>query len=169
MKTYERYHPDMKTLHHGFRTEPCFVCGIVKSLPDPPAHVVYEDDTYVAFLDSYPRQLGYTLVCPKEHRTQITADFSLTEYLSIQQLVYHICEAIREEMDAERMYVFTFGSNQGNAHVHWHVVPLPKGTPYDQQQGAAVGWQAGVLRVPEEDMAAIASRLRERIERRVNG
>ncbi len=46
------------------------------------------------------------------------------------------------------MYVFTFGSNQGNSHLHWHVVPLPPGTPYDEQQGTAVGWSAGVLKIP---------------------
>jgi hypothetical protein len=43
--------------------------------------------------------------------------------------------------------VFTFGSNQGNAHVHWRIAPLPPGTPYEDQQGAAVGWQAGVRAV----------------------
>jgi len=167
IKSFERYHPDMQALHKGFRTNPCFVCGIVESLPDAPAHIVYEDDTYVAFLDAYPRQYGYTLVCPKEHREQVSADFSLPEYLSLQELVYHISEAVRAEVDAERMYIFTFGSNQGNSHVHWHVAPCPRGTPYDQQQGAAVGWQAGVLRIPEEEMAALAARLRARVEERV--
>jgi hypothetical protein len=32
---------------------------------------------------------------------------------------------------AERMYLYTFGSNQGNSHVHWHVVPLPPGVSYE--------------------------------------
>ena len=63
------------------------------------------------------------------------------------------------------MYVFAFGSNQGNAHVHWHVVPLPRGMPYADQQGAAVGWQAGVLKIPEGEMAALAARIGARIER----
>ena len=168
-KSFERYHPDMRALHKGFRTNPCFVCGIVESLPDAPAHIVYEDETYVAFLDAYPRQYGYTLVCPKEHREQVSADFSLTDYLSLQELVYHISEVVRAEVDAERMYIFTFGSNQGNAHVHWHVAPCPRGTPYDQQQGAAVGWQAGVLKIPEEEMSALAARLRVQVEKRVKG
>ena len=79
-----------------------------------------------------------------------------------------MCEAVRQELDAERMYVFAFGSNQGNAHVHWHVVPLPRDTPYEDQQGAAVGWQAGVLKIPEVDMAALAARIGARIERQGN-
>ena len=167
MSQFERYHPDMQTLHKGFRTHPCFVCGIVESLPNAQAHIVYEDDTYIAFLDAYPRQYGYTLVCPKEHREQVSADFSLPEYLALQELVYHISEAVRAEVDAEQMYIFAFGSNQGNAHVHWHVAPCPRGTPYDQQQGAAVGWQAGVLKIPEDEMTALATRLRARVEARV--
>jgi len=159
----------MKALHNGFQTNPCFVCGIVENLPDAATQTVYEDDMYIAFLDGYPRQHGYTLVCPKRHLEQVSADFDLAEYLSLQELVYHVCEAVREKVDAERMYVFTFGSNQGNSHVHWHVAPLPKGTPYDEQQGAAVGWQAGVLKVPEEEMAALAARLRQRVEALVYG
>jgi diadenosine tetraphosphate (Ap4A) HIT family hydrolase len=68
--------------------------------------------------------------------------------VTLQRLVYRTTEAVREEVGAERMYVFTFGSNQGNSHLHWHVALLPPGTPYDEQQGTAVGWSAGVLKIP---------------------
>ena len=169
MKKFERYFPDMKALHTGFQIDPCFVCNIVKNPSGSLAHIVYEDDTYIAFLDGYPRHYGYTLVCPKRHLVHISADFSISEYLELQELVYHIVEAVRVEVDAERMYVFSFGSNQGNAHVHWHVAPLPKGTPYDQQQGAAVGWQAGVIKISQEESAALALRLQERIDKRIKG
>ena len=160
MKAFERYYPDMDALHHRVPDGPCFVCRTVARDPGFPAHIVYEDDRYIAFLDKYPRQAGYTLVCPKQHLEQITADFSADEYLDLQRLVYDVCEAVRQEIDAERMYVFTFGSNQGNAHVHW-----ARGTPYEDQQGAAVGWQAGVLRIPEDEMAALAARIGARVER----
>jgi len=138
MKHFERYYPDMDALHAGFQTGPCFVCGIVARDPGFAAHVVYEDDRYIAFLDKYPRQYGYTLVCPKQHLEQVTADFFPDEYLDLQRLVYDVCEAVRQEVGAERMYIFTFGSNQGNAHVHWHVVPLPPGVPYEEQQLTAL-------------------------------
>ena len=167
-KPYERYFPDMQVLHNTFRTTSCFVCEIVKGSPDALRYVVYEDDDYIAFLDGYPRQYGYTLVSPKRHLEQITQDFDLDEYLAIHRLIYQITEVIREEMDAERMYIFTFGSNQGNSHVHWHIAPCPRGTPYEKQQGAAVGWQAGVLKIPKEDMVALATRLRKRISERIH-
>jgi predicted N-acetyltransferase YhbS len=59
-----------------------------------PQHFLYEDDGAVAFLDSYPRAYGYTLVAPKEHREQLTADFTMEKYLDLQRLVYRVTEAV---------------------------------------------------------------------------
>jgi ATP adenylyltransferase len=122
-----------------------------------PENIVYEDDGAIVFLD------GYTLVAPKEHREQVTADFAPEEYLRLQSLVYRVAEAVREEVGAERMYLYTFGSNQGNAHVHWHVVPLPPGVPYEEQQGAWAGWDSGVLKIPQQEMSELAERIRRRL------
>lgn len=83
--------------------------------------------------------------------------------MTLQRLAYRTTEAVREEVGAEKKYVFTFGSNQGNSRVHWHVAPLPSGTCYDEQQGAAVGWSAGVPKIPEEEMAALAARIGRRV------
>lgn len=149
-KRYERYHPDMDAMHRGFRTEPCFVCQIMAGTNERAQHFVYEDDSTAAFLDGYPRAYGYTLVAPKEHREQVTGDFTVDEYIGLQRLVYLVTEAVREEVGAERMYIFTFGSNEGNSHVHWHVVPLPPGVPYEEQQGAWASWGKGVLKLDEE-------------------
>ncbi|MDQ5830504.1 MAG: HIT domain-containing protein [Actinomycetota bacterium] len=163
-KQFERYYPDMDVLHHGFRTQPCFVCRILAGNNERPQHFVYEDDKAIAFLDAFPRAYGYTLVAPKEHREQVTADFTVERYLGLQQLVYRVTEAVREEVGAERMYLFTFGSNQGNSHVHWHVVPLPPGVPYEEQQGAWTSWSRGVLKIPGEEMASLAARIGARME-----
>jgi ATP adenylyltransferase len=160
---FERYWPDMEAFHHAARTRPCFVCEVVAGTNDLPQHIVYEDDEAIAFLDGYPRAYGYTLVSTKEHREQVTKDFTLEEYLSLQRLVYRVTEAVREEVGAERMYLYTFGSNQGIAHVHWHVVPLPPGVPYEDQQGAWAGWSKGVLDIPQEEMASLAARIGERL------
>lgn len=160
---FERYHPDMEAIHHGFQTETCFVCRVVNEDIRTPDNIVYEDDRTLVFLDGYPRAYGYTLVAPKEHREQVTDDFTLEEYLDLQRLVYRATEAVREEVGAERMYIFTFGSNQGNSHVHWHVVPLPPGVPYEEQQGAWTSWSRGVLDIPSEEMASLATRIGARL------
>ena len=157
---FERYNPDMEAMHHGFRTEPCFVCRMVHGEIRLPGNIIYEDDHALVFLDAYPRAYSYTLVAPKEHREQVTGDFTMEEYKDLQRLVYRVSEAIREEVDAERMYIYSYGSNQGNSHAHWHVVPLPPGVPYEEQQGAWASWRKGVLRIPKEEMASLAERIR---------
>jgi diadenosine tetraphosphate (Ap4A) HIT family hydrolase len=162
---FERYNPDMDAVHRGFRTQPCFVYAIVRGDTPFPENIDYENDRSLVFLDGYPRAYGYTLVATKEHREQVTADFAMEEYLDLQRLVYRVTEAVREEVGAERMYLYTFGSNQGNSHVHWHVVPLPAGAPYEEQQGAWASWDKGVLRIPREEMASLAERIGRRIER----
>jgi ATP adenylyltransferase len=161
---FERYHPDMEAMHRGFRTEPCFVCRLVSGDDGLPRYISYEDERAVAFLDGYPRAYGYTLVAPKEHREQVTGDFTMEEYIGLQRLVYRVTEAVREVVGAERMYIFTYGSNQGNSHTHWHVVPLPPGVPYEEQQGAWTSWSKGVLKIPAEEMASLAARIGQRVK-----
>jgi len=161
----ERYLPDLDAYHERARTGPCFVCGIVARDPDfSHHHIVYEDEDAVAFFNRWPTQYGYTLVAPKEHREQATEDFTVDEYLALQRIVYGVAEAVRAEVGAQRMYVMSLGSNGGNAHVHWHVVPLPPGTPYDEQQFAAVMLEtAGALGIPEGENAALAARIGRRM------
>ena len=161
----ERYAPDLEAYHERARTGPCFVCGIVARDPDfSDHHIVYEDDSAIAFFNRWPTQRGYTLVAPKEHREQATGDSTVDEYLALQRVVYGVAEAVREEVGAERVYVLSLGSNQGNAHVHWHVVPLPPGTPYEEQQFAAVMLEtAGALGMPEDEKVALAVRIGRRM------
>jgi diadenosine tetraphosphate (Ap4A) HIT family hydrolase len=161
---FERYQPDLRAYYHRARTGPCFVCAIVAGDPTFPSHpIVYEDEKNIAFLTTNPTQYGYTLVCPKEHREQATGDFAMEEYLDLQRVVYRVAEAVRAEVGAERIYIYSFGSNQGNSHAHWHVVPLPPGVPYDEQQGAWASWSKGVLKIPPEEMADLAGCIDRRL------
>jgi ATP adenylyltransferase len=127
-------------------------------------HIIYEDAVAIVFLNRFPTLYGYTLVAPREHHEQATGDFTLDEYLDLQQLIYHVAEAIRQEAPTERIYILTLGSQQGNRHVHWHVAPLPPGVPYEKQQLYALSFLDGILDIPEEEMSALASRLRARLE-----
>ena len=47
------------------------------------------------------------------------------------------------------MYALSLRSVRGNAHVHWHLVPLPPGVPYAERQLAAL--DRGVLGVVDLD------------------
>ena len=146
------------------RQGPCFVCQTLAGNPDYPGHFVWTDDHAVAFLARYNTLLGHTLVAPRTHREQVTADFRIQEYLALQRLVYQVGEAIRQELPTERLYILSLGSQSGNRHVHWHVAPLPPGVPYQEQQFAAFSWDRGVLALPDDDMANLAKRLGARVE-----
>ena len=163
---FERCQPDLDAYVKRVRTGPCFVCAIVSRDPAfPDHHIVYEDEGAIGFLTMHPTQYGYTLVAPKEHREQVAGDFTVEEYLGLQRVVHRAAEAVREEVGAERVYILSLGSNQGNAHVHWHVVPLPPGTPYEEQQFAALKLEtAGALRILEGEKAALAARIGRRME-----
>jgi diadenosine tetraphosphate (Ap4A) HIT family hydrolase len=163
---FERYQPDLDGYVRRVRTGPCFVCAILARDPAfPDHHIIYEDEHSIVFLAMNPTQYGYTLVAPKEHKEQVAGDFTMEEYLGLQRVVHRVAEAVRVEVGAERVYVLSLGSNQGNAHVHWHVVPLPPGTPYEEQQFAALMLEtAGALRIPDGEKAALAARIGQRME-----
>ena len=126
---------------------PCFICELVAGANPHP--VVYRDDFAIAFLNRYPTLPGYVLVAPLEHKEDVVADFDEAAYLRPQSLVYRVGRAVSSVLRTERLYVLSLGSKQGNAHVHWHVAPLPPGVPYEKQQFRAaavpigVGYQVG--------------------------
>jgi diadenosine tetraphosphate (Ap4A) HIT family hydrolase len=162
MREFERVKVDWEALDGRARTEPCFICRIVARDPDFPAHhIVYEDDIAIAFLDKYPKMYGYTLVAPRDHREQVTGDFTAEEYLALQRVVHRVAEAVRLEVGAARLYLISLGSNEGNSHVHWHIAPLPPGVPYERQQGEAL--RADPFDIPEEEQSSLAHRLRQRL------
>ncbi|HEY7348194.1 MAG TPA: HIT family protein [Ktedonobacterales bacterium] len=156
------YQPfDIASYVERSRNGPCFICEMLAGNPQYRHHIIYEDAAAVAFLNKYPMLYGYTLVAPKAHREQVTGDFPLDEYLGLQRVIYHAAEAIRQVVPTERMYVLSLGSQQGNRHVHWHIAPLPPGVPYEEQQLEALTLSRGILELPDEEMAALAERIRQ--------
>lgn len=64
-------------------------------------------------------------------------------------------------MPTERLYVVSLGSNQGNAHVHWHIAPLPPGVPYEELQFAALMMETnGYIELSREEHDELADRMR---------
>lgn len=102
------------------------------------------------------------LVAPKEHREQVTGDFSREDYLALQTVVHGVGEALRRVVPTERLYVLSLGSQEGNRHVHWHLAPLPPGVPFDRQQLAALDSNL-CLDLSNQEMADLAARIRAAI------
>lgn len=151
---------DVEAYLRSVRERPCFICGLVAGDPQFAHHIVFEDDFAIAFLNKYPSLAGYVLVCPRAHVEQVTGDLGLDDYLRLQTVVFAVSEALRETLAVERVYILSLGSQQANSHVHWHVAPLPPGTPFENQQFAALDLErTGVLAMTEPQMADLAARI----------
>ena len=145
------------------REGPCFVCSILAGHPDYSHHDVYEDADTIAFLARWPVLLGHCLVAPKRHVESWVHDLDEPQFLALQRVVRRVARAISTEVPTERMYSLSLGSQQGNAHLHWHVAPLPPGVPYDQQQLHAFSAEHGVLDVDGQSQAALARAIRSHL------
>jgi diadenosine tetraphosphate (Ap4A) HIT family hydrolase len=104
------------------------------------------------------------LLAPLEHRVNVVADFSEDEYANLQRRVYRLGRALSAAVPTERLYVLSLRSHQGNAHVHWHLAPLPPGVPYEQQQVAAMTLAHGYLDIPAAEQADLTMRIRRLME-----
>ena len=104
----------------------CLFCQIIKK--EIPAHIIYEDNNYLSFLDINPNNKGHALVIPKKH----TLDFnSLTdeEAGSLAFQVHYIASRLSKALNTKD---YNLGLNNGSQagqivnHVHWHIIPRYK-------------------------------------------
>ena len=151
---------DLDSYFHKIQNSPCFICEMVKGRLNG-NHIIYQNDAFIAFFNKYPVLYGYVLVAPTIHKEQVTGDFTLDEYLNFQRSVYLIAEAVRKSITAERVYILSLGSQQGNRHVHWHIAPLPYGVPFKEQQLEALRAENGILDIPDNEMKVLARRIRQ--------
>ena len=155
---------EMEAYKERSRSGACFICEIVAGTTDDPASIVYRDDFAIVFLNLYPTLLGYCLVAPLDHRVAVVDDFAQDDYVRLQQLVYRVGVAVTRTVPTERLYVLSLGSNTGNAHVHWHVAPLPPGVPYEEQQlRALMASTRGILDLSEEERTGLALAIGENV------
>ncbi|MFI6956489.1 GNAT family N-acetyltransferase [Nocardia sp. NPDC050408] len=142
------------------RTGGCFICEFLAGTPGFEHETVYDDGEHVGFLNKYPTLPGYVLVVPRRHVEDVVRDLTPQEYLRLQSAVHTVARGIAEAMNPERLYLFSMGSNDGNAHIHWHIAPLPPGVPYREQQFHAVAAENGILAYSPPELAALADRIR---------
>ncbi|PPE05437.1 HIT family protein [Williamsoniiplasma lucivorax] len=101
----------------------CLFCQIIAR--DIPAHVIYEDEHAIAFLDIFPNSEGHTLVIPKEH----SEDFSSTTLENIAYVNVAKKAVIKLLSDKLQPKGFNFISNNGAEafqvvfHYHEHIIP----------------------------------------------
>ena len=141
-------------------TRVCYVCAIAAGESDFEHEILYSDDAHIAFLNRYPTLVGYALVAPRAHIEQVVSGFTEEAYLSIMALVRRVALAVEAVVAPERTYLLSLGSQQGNAHVHWHIAPLPPGVPYSDQQYHALMLENGALQPTPAQQADLAAAIR---------
>lgn len=70
--------------------------------------------------------------------------------------MHDLSRALKHVFDAERIYVLSLGSMAANSHVHFHVVPLPRGVPLARQQYHALMAEHGIVELSETEMQQMA-------------
>ena len=98
----------------------CVFCRIVAG--KLPAHKVYEDGKYLAFLSIDPKTRGHTLLIPKEHHRWVWEVPEFGEYWETARKVGLAC---KEAMGAEAISFVTMGFEMPHAHI-W-IVPRKAG------------------------------------------
>lgn len=103
----------------------CVFCDIARG--DASAHVIYEDDRLLAFLDARPLFPGHVLLIPREHYgtlPELPAGLVQPLFSTAQRL----CSAVTSAMRAEGSFVAVNNVvSQSVPHLHIHVVPRRKG------------------------------------------
>ena len=154
---------DLQHLIAQAKSGRCFICEFLRGTPGYEHVEIYRTGSAIAFLNKYPTLFGYVIVAPIPHVEQVTGDFTESEYLETQRLIYRVSEAIRQELRPERIYLLSLGSQAANAHVHWHIAPLPPGVPLEEQQFYALMHEHGHVDVSSDEQQELAARLRRRL------
>jgi diadenosine tetraphosphate (Ap4A) HIT family hydrolase len=142
----------------------CFVCAFLDGEPGSEHVLLYDDGAHVAFLNRYPTLPGYALVAPRRHVEDVVGGLTPVEYLAMQSVVHKVARAVAEVSRPERTYLLSLGSMQGNAHVRWHIAPLPPGVPYERQQYHALMAEHGIQRYTQQELDAFGVRIRAALE-----
>ncbi|WP_405984750.1 HIT family protein [Streptomyces sp. NBC_00872] len=155
----ERQAMDLEQYERRARGGPCFVCAFLAGEPEYRHERVYEDDEHVAFLDRWPTLPGKVLVAPKRHVEHAVRELDEAAYTRLMLFVRAVALGVEDVLEPERTYLLSLGSQEGNAHLHWHIAGLPPGVPYRRQQYHALMTEHGVLTVPPRESAELAGRL----------
>jgi histidine triad (HIT) family protein len=104
-------------------TDQCVFCRIVKR--EFTAHIIYEDERILAFLDRGPIRPGHTQIVPKEHFPYFD-DAPAAIITSVVLLGQTLAAAMKQLYGVPRVaFLFTGGDI---SHVHAHVVPMHEKT-----------------------------------------
>ena len=131
----------------------CIFCAIVAG--ETPAHIVFDDEATIAFLDHRPLFPGHTLVVPRTH-VETLPDLPVPAVGPYFEAIRTLAGAVRDGMAATGTFVAINNKvSQSVPHLHTHVVPR---RPKDGLRGFF--WPRMRYAGGDAEMAEVAARIR---------
>ncbi len=96
----------------------CTFCKIVQK--KVPAHIIYEDEHVLAFLDISPATKGQTLLIPREHRTDYVFKIEDPLYTKLFATAKKIATAIDNALETQRTCIVVEGFQVSHPHIRLH-------------------------------------------------
>lgn len=117
-----------------------------------PAHIVAENEHFIAFLDIHPLAQGHTLVIPK---LEVDYIFDLTDTMLSQMLPFakKVAKGIQDVVPCVRIGMAVVGLDV--PHAHLHLIPLNKESD--------INFNKEPLSYTQEELANIAQSIKRHI------
>ncbi len=134
----------------GEYMEDCIFCKIVKG--EIPSFRVYEDESFMAFMDVFPRVRGHVLVIPKKHYRWV---YDVPEFGAYWETAKKVGFQVQEVFDASFISFVTMG--EAVPHAHIHILP--------QKGGNIEGISfKPVIEMSKEEIGMLAQEIRKKMK-----
>jgi len=131
----------------------CIFCKIAAR--EIPAHIVYENDQVLAFLDIHPASRGHTMVIPRVHAERLDQldDRHIGPLFQGVKRVMALLEAALKPGGLNVGWNHGWAAGQHVIHLHVHLIPRYAGD-------GGGGIQSLIRSSAKEDLASIAAQIR---------
>ncbi len=123
----------------------CIFCNIVSG--EIPSYKVYEDQTYLAFMDVFPRAKGHVLVIPKKHYQWV---YDVPEFGAYFEIAKQVAIKVQNVVQSDFVSFVTVG--EAVPHAHIHILPQMLG----KKQGITF---TEVLSISKEEIKQLATQI----------
>ena len=131
-----------------FAEMPSIFSRIIKK--EIPAHVLLENDRYIAFLDVNPLVAGHALVVPKVE-VDYLFDLNDSDLSGILPFAREVANAIKSVVPCKKIGISVVGLEVPHAHVH--LIPI--------QQVDDMNFSKEKMRPSQEELSSLADRIRK--------
>lgn len=125
------------------------------------AHIIYEDEHIISFLDAFPVSHGHALVVPKKPIENI---FEMDQETSkrLMPVIQKVAAAINETFNPKGLNILQNNgeyASQSVFHIHFHIIPRYD----DAHDGLTLGWETVKDALSDEDKEQMVSDIQSKL------